>query len=1131
MGVRARSVGLAACAVAVVLPAAAAAAPAEPASPAATSFVDRSARPAGAGEHEARTALERRLGPQLAVGVEPDGATRVVQRLDGALSAPSAAPRPTVARDWVRDHRDLFGLHAADVDGLSVASAQTAGASGLTTVRLQQHVDGIPVYDGGLELVLDRGGRVLSASGEPVAAAAAAAPSTRPRLDPDAARAALDASVGATTPVAPAALTLFPTAAGTRLAWTLIEQRSSDDVLSAVVDATDGTVLLRQGLTKSDAPSTFLPRYPGAQDDPALGGAAAPQDVDLQAAGYLPAGATTLVGPYARAFSDVNGNDVAEPSEEVTRATGASAFRFAFTRFSPCDPSALAPAPRCTWDPATPTSWTTNRKQTTVQTFILVNQFHDHLENPNIAFGARGFAGDDPVVVNTLDGAGLASPPYNNANMTVLPDGRSPKLQTYLFKAPFRNVDGGDDAVTVWHEYTHGLTGRLVTHSDGTSALSSIEAGALSEAWSDFYALDLLQREGLAQDTAAPGEVDLGAYTDLAPHSATSTGGESTRSQAADCPVGAAAPACPGHGGAGPGGYTLGDFGLISGHGPEVHYDGEIWLETLWDVRQALETELGSEAEASDTVERLVTDGLRLTPPEPSLIDARNAMLAADTAAGSRFHPLLWRVFAARGLGYYASVVGSQDAAPVPDSTDPTTFTGGTGTVTGRVSDAAGGLPLAGVTVSPTRPSNGSPRAVSDANGRYSLNLAAGTYPRLVLTGPAGYDTDGVPVTVTANATTTVDRTLPRDWASAAGGAHIVPEGAGAGACGSGLLIDDLDGSGWAAAAPRAGSAAPSVTIDLPVAVDVSSIVIDPRATCGYGTGSALAQYRVDAISPTGTRTMVAGTFGSGDTGPVARQPTNARDVTRLRLTALSAQSASSSVISVSDLSVRGTPSDAVPTGQLSAVPSTVLPGQLVTFRADFVDPDSVITSYGWDFDGDGTVDVTTTAPTVQTSFGQPGARNARVTVHSTGGGEGAASVGVQVLAPATSPPGVTPAPAPALPLPDPRAAPPAAPRVTVKARRRALAVGVRCSGTCRLEATGTVSAATARRLGRRSRVVLRATRTRVTRGTTTLTLPAAVRRAARAHHLSALRITVALRLDDASKRRATRRATLRVVL
>ena len=54
-----------------------------------------------------------------------------------------------------------------------------------------------------------------------------------------------------------------------------------------------------------------------------------------------------------------------------------------------------------------------------------------------------------------------------------------------------------------------------------------------------------------------------------------------------DCPVGATAPACPGTSGAGPGGFTLGDMGKVIGYF-QVHADGEIWSETLWDLRRAL---------------------------------------------------------------------------------------------------------------------------------------------------------------------------------------------------------------------------------------------------------------------------------------------------------------------------------------------------------------------------------------------------------------------------------------------------------------------------------------------------------------------------------------------------------------
>ena len=89
----------------------------------------------------------------------------------------------------------------------------------------------------------------------------------------------------------------------------------------------------------------------------------------------------------------------------------------------------------------------------------------------------------------------------------------------------------------------------------------------MGEGWSDWYALDFLNRPDpdngnlvYVPDTATPGEVDLGAYTDATPNR--------IRSQPIDCPVGAGAPACPGDGTAGAGGYTYGDFGKIAGCGP-----------------------------------------------------------------------------------------------------------------------------------------------------------------------------------------------------------------------------------------------------------------------------------------------------------------------------------------------------------------------------------------------------------------------------------------------------------------------------------------------------------------------------------------------------------------------------------
>src|SRR5204862_1405366 len=118
-----------------------------------------------------------------------------------------------------------------------------------------------------------------------------------------------------------------------------------------------------------------------------------------------------------------------------------------------------------------------------------------------------------------------------------------------------------------------------------------------------------LNNEGFKPDTATVGDVVIGAVTFAGV----------LRTQPVDCPVGANA-ACPGTNGAGPGGYTYGDFGDIAG-GPEVHSDGEIWLETLWQIRQAL---------GPAVAEALVTRGMELSPPGPSYLDMRNAILQAD---------------------------------------------------------------------------------------------------------------------------------------------------------------------------------------------------------------------------------------------------------------------------------------------------------------------------------------------------------------------------------------------------------------------------------------------------------------------------------------------------------------------
>src|SRR4029077_18756672 len=124
------------------------------------------------------------------------------------------------------------------------------------------------------------------------------------------------------------------------------------------------------------------------------------------------------------------------------------------------------------------------------------------------------------------------------------------------------------------------------------------------------------------------------------------------------------------------------------------------WSETLWDLRQALQVQLGSAGDASDIAEILVSDGMRVSPPEPSYLDMRNSILTADELDfGGPFHDLIWSVFRKRGMGYFAAAADGADFLPIEDFSPPPDPNAPTGAVTGKVIDAGTGLPASGVFV------------------------------------------------------------------------------------------------------------------------------------------------------------------------------------------------------------------------------------------------------------------------------------------------------------------------------------------------------------------------------------------------------------------------------------------------
>ena len=174
----------------------------------------------------------------------------------------------------------------------------------------------------------------------------------------------------------------------------------------------------------------------------------------------------------------------------------------------------------------------------------------------------------------------------------------------------------------------------------------------------------------------------MGAYTDavaeLDPHAGARLPGRAHRR------------GLPGPAAAGSGGYTYGDFGRIGG-APEVHDDGEIWAQTLWDLRTAV----GS----VDARERWSRRGCGCRRRSRRSWTCATRSCSPTRPPAARGATRSGRVFAARGMGYFASTIGGDDTAPLEDFSLPPAAGAPRGTISGRVTDAATGQPLAGASV------------------------------------------------------------------------------------------------------------------------------------------------------------------------------------------------------------------------------------------------------------------------------------------------------------------------------------------------------------------------------------------------------------------------------------------------
>ncbi len=604
-----------------------------------------------------------------------------------ALDAVPAGDEHRVVKAFLNEHREVFGHDSAVLTGAVMKRDYMAKNNGLRTTVWEQQVDGIPVFEGVLQAHVTRHGELVNLTSRFVENPAKG-PAT-PRITAAEALTSAAASLGVTLTAAEVSTKGHPSGtdqrhklnaamlagdaevkliwlpmngSSMRLCWDVIlTPKAGGETFRAVVDAQTGVVQVRRCLTEhisnasyrvhtGDSPSPLSPGH--STPLPAQPLLVARELVTLGALdsiaspeGWIPDGTNETYGNNVDAHTDVNFDN----SPDLPRPQGSPDRVFDFTQ-----DLALAPS--------------THREASTVQLFYWCNWMHDRLYQLGFDEAAgnfqnnnfdRGGVEGDALQADAQDGSG-----FNNANMTTLPDGYPPRMQMYLWNYATPQHDGSLDAEIVLHEYAHGLSYRLV---GGGIGISSMQTSGMGEGWSDFYALALLSQPGDAPN----GCYAVGAYAGYIPTGNNYYFGIRRYPYSTDMTK---SPLTFGHltqqlqNGSIPRNPLFSSNAQLNPS--EVHNQGEIWCAALWEVRANLIAKHGF-ATGNELALQLVTDGMKLSPPNPNFLQARDAIIQADVVNnGGANHNELWAGFAKRGMGFSAWSPDSSMTAGVIEAFD-----------------------------------------------------------------------------------------------------------------------------------------------------------------------------------------------------------------------------------------------------------------------------------------------------------------------------------------------------------------------------------------------------------------------------------------------------------------------------
>ena len=691
--------------------------------------------PMSAQQREAVEALRREV-PDVQVEFDViKGSPRSVMSNSRFLTQNEPMPRAlsyeqamAKVKAYVNTHRSLF-LHGGELlDEAKVTRKDTTAATGLQTLIWEQQAAGLPVFDSSLKANVSKSGEIMTVASDlmrdPEAAAAdylAAHPVTgkdtgitiekalsiaaggigaavdtaeiTPRASPNPKLAYQFFQVPGLNQAFAQKVWLPMNEKAVRLAWEVNVKGASTDLFRVVVDAASGEALLRHSLTSAavvpqyrvytgDSPTPMSPGYSKWVDATIQPPEVSRQLVQIQSLvpvaspyGWINDGGTTTTGNNVDAYTDRD-NDGQPDAGSRPVGTGPESRTFDF-------PVNLTQSP------------TTYQSASLTQLFYTCNMVHDRLYQLGFTetsgnfqtnnFGRNGAPttdqGDNDAVL--AEGHDSINVPVaadgsnrNNANMNTPPDGISPTMQMYFFDGPTPNRDGCLDQEVIVHEYTHGLSNRLV--GSGQTPLLNRQARGMGEGWSDFYALSLLSEPQDDPHAAYP----FAAYvtykkgdpsfvrnyfygirrypksTDLTKNPLTFKDIDPTQRDP--------------H-------LSVAKNPTASDVADGAHPLGEVWSSMLWEIRARMVDRYGW-AVGNETTMQLVTDGMKSTPNEPNLVQARDAILAVDFNTGGFYRDILWNAFAKRGLGsgatspnsaFTAGLVESYTVPPEVDTTPP----------------------------------------------------------------------------------------------------------------------------------------------------------------------------------------------------------------------------------------------------------------------------------------------------------------------------------------------------------------------------------------------------------------------------------------------------------------------------